>query len=49
MLKTIYDSDYDSCKEYDKVSNMVWLDIKQLCIKILPAQSSEVISAEKVV
>ena len=47
-LRTITDIDFDSCREYDAVSNQIWLTIKKLCMEKLPAKYCEVISAEKI-
>ena len=29
-------NDYDTCRKYVKVSQMVWLDLKKLCYRTLP-------------
>lgn len=46
-LKTIGIDDYDECQEYKKVSNMIWLKIRGLCLQKLPKRITDVIYGDK--
>lgn len=42
-LITISSDDYDECREYEKVSNKVWLEIRKLCLDKLPKHITDII------
>lgn len=46
-LITIGFDDYDECREYEKVSNMIWLSIRELCLQKQPKHITDVIFGNK--
>lgn len=49
-LRIVTENDYDYCKEYEKVSNLIWLDIKKLVREIdgLSPNTKDIIKSEKI-
>lgn len=46
-LRIIGIDDYDECQEYTRVSNMIWLKIRELCLRKQPKHITDVIFGNK--